>query len=1667
MVDLTKDYLFKIRNNNDNETETSMSSKNVDLSKKNIENLTDDVFDQVEFKDIEKLKLSHNEISLISWGKFKGLENLLELHLNKNKLISLSNSPFRSLHQLHVLNLGENLIRKTSLNSFKDMKLLTKLNLTNNKLVQLNDSIFKDLENLKELSLNGNSLTSINGVLFSNLTSLLGLDLSNNQIDTIKETAFENLVNLKDLRLEKNKLSSLSEILFKHQTNLVNINLACNKIETVSEMALSSLTNLKYINLSNNKLVLVEKLFNNHKCLDRINLSNNSLNAITLKDFENVSNLTKLYLTNNKIECIEDKAFSYLENLIELHLDKNELTRLTNSLFDGLKNLQTLNLAENLIEIIEENSFLFIENLQDLYLSNNRLSQLPKELFKRQQNLESLDLRNNKLKEIHQECFLNLTLLTELVLSDNMLEVVQKNTFSSLEKLDVLYLDNNKISQLDEQAFNGLETLNTLFLNKNSLNSIRSSQFSRLVSLKYLYLNSNEIDFIDNDAFKHLPQLNHLYISNNKVSAINEHIFKGLTNLTHLQLESNKLNSIHIEAFKDLINLKQLDFYQNQIKTLNENTFSKLVNLEELNLSSNKIESFEKGLFENLTNVKDLQLDDNLLETMDVELFKNMKELEKIKLDYNKITHLRPFTFSSLKQLKHINLEENKIEIVDSKALWNLTSLKTLNLSNNNIKHLRSEPFGHFEEMNSLEEINLNGNDKIEFLDLRTLLKLVKLDKSNWEMYKKFKLKGIDFFPGGCLSKTTNEIVDDLIRFAYEANFSNLLAAGCLLKVAIYLDDTHRSDQNKKVLVDYFRTYVDRNKFEGFNQINGFKTELTIQFICSYLRESLVVDIFYETLMQSESQVFEVMREFALEFENDILINYLKKGELKKVEDLIKRFIVLSKEPVKSNAYYILLNCLFWTNDENETCFNYIIQNELNDLLDLFFNLNGVYLKKSKNEFLNMGKFSAIDIYKELLYLKNNSKCLIHPIARLNSNKTLSYLLNDKQQLQLLTESSMEKCIQEKIENISNNKLKQILDKYLSLCLETRFNFSLNVNSIQCLALRNDSDLFKKFFDQTRFIQLRNAANQVLKIAMENKNQRIAEIFLDKLIQLKINDYEKPLVTYDTLSNLFKMEWWREIEKLFDSFTLSPSLNRNDLDQDELVVVSQSLDSNLDVKSSNQNSYQSLPQMESLEMESEIGFNFLCLDCDTNESNDHILMIIAKSGQPKLIQHQVILRLVSLKWRFIPRFVYHTQTLMHLAFLGLFLIYVLNEFQIISQELNIDNSTNSTILLSEDRVVDSNYFALVITSLLVVYFLIYELSEALTEKFAYFLSLKNWLEFLTYMFALFVLITIKFEYFFQMTSMLASLAVLFGFIVLMLRLEKNSSFGSYVVAFRRSFAKTIKTLPFIILLFFGFIYSFLLRTNTGVKFISSSSKHVNNFDYLSVAKMTNMIIGSYELDLLGLNSTSFFNEIVNFFIYFIFLIMMTIISVNLLTGIAIGELESVLKEAKIFNIQQRIAYILRIQKIVLFLEKHTRIKFKITFKRDAILKRNILRKVIEWFKRHSHADIELIESKEKETNQYLIESEYNTRVNQDFMTNKMNENDFRLACIAENIQALRQEQMKRVDEIDLNVAKLEENCIGLNEIQMKKISMIDAKLELVNKQIVDVLNILTQLTKNK
>jgi hypothetical protein len=136
-------------------------------------------------------------------------------------------------------------------------------------------------------------------------------------------------------------------------------------------------------------------------------------------------------------------------------------------------------------------------------------------------------------------------------------------------------------------------------------------------------------------------------------------------------------------------------------------------------------------------------------------------------------------------------------------------------------------------------------------------------------------------------------------------------------------------------------------------------------------------------------------------------------------------------------------------------------------------------------------------------------------------------------------------------------------------------------------------------------------------------------------------------------------------------------------------------------------------------------FNFICIDNyqDYPEiyagRKEHFLMTIAKSGQPKLIRHKLILRLVEKKWRFIPRTVYHVQTLMHFSFL----VYTLNEFHIynlaqlekqketltnnsFNSSENIFNSTNVPFDLGEKDGRKTNLLSLIICFILLVYFLL-------------------------------------------------------------------------------------------------------------------------------------------------------------------------------------------------------------------------------------------------------------------------------------------------------------------------------------------------------------------------
>ncbi len=168
----------------------------------------------------------------------------------------------------------------------------------------------------------------------------------------------------------------------------------------------------------------------------------------------------------------------------------------------------------------------------------------------------------------------------------------------------------------------------------------------------------------------------------------------------------------------------------------------------------------------------------------------------------------------------------------------------------------------------------------------------------------------------------------------------------------------------------------------------------------------------------------------------------------------------------------------------------------------------------------------------------------------------------------------------------------------------------------------------------------------------------------------------------------------------------------------------------------------------------------------------------------------------------------------------------------------------------------------------------------------------------------------------------ASIAVLLSFMLFPLYIEKMSSVGIYVVAFKRTLVNSAKFFPIFLILFTGFILSFNMRSNFGVQFFKSGiappllptnattiSAGIPGF---SILRTFTMVMGELETDKMGLNSDFY----LNFLIYFMFLTVMCTIVLNLFVGIAVGEIKTVLDEADIQRISMRISFVLKIQSAI-------------------------------------------------------------------------------------------------------------------------------------------------------
>jgi len=145
-----------------------------------------------------------------------------------------------------------------------------------------------------------------------------------------------------------------------------------------------------------------------------------------------------------------------------------------------------------------------------------------------------------------------------------------------------------------------------------------------------------------------------------------------------------------------------------------------------------------------------------------------------------------------------------------------------------------------------------------------------------------------------------------------------------------------------------------------------------------------------------------------------------------------------------------------------------------------------------------------------------------------------------------------------------------------------------------------------------------------------------------------------------------------------------------------------------------------------------------------------------------------------------------------------------------------------------------------------------------------------------------------------------SICALTAWLSLALYIDKLPVFGIYAVMFRRILFNSLKILPLFLIMLYGFS-------------LSSSIQHhnvINDFNSTTTSMVLTLaqVVGELGVDSLGIGQ-SFVKQLV----FFMFVGLMCIIILNLLIGISIGEIRSVIEQADTRLIVEKIKYTLAVQ----------------------------------------------------------------------------------------------------------------------------------------------------------
>ncbi|CAC5419593.1 unnamed protein product [Mytilus coruscus] len=492
------------------------SIKTLILRKNQIQDIPNGIFSS--HGALEVLDLSHNSLTNLRSGSFKGLVNLLRLNLNSNKLgkhnVTLPKSCFKYLKKLRHLSL-----KKNSFTKFPDISSIRSLQVLNATFI--NGMTFyqqsASLKNLAYLDLSGPSSCkpkALNKDTFSALTRLLYLDVSNNDLRNIMKGTFLQMKYLQYL-----------DISYNPRLGLLGVE------NVTHDLPRTSIRVFKF-----QKIVLT--------------FSMNQMLMINQIKPLNETKIREIYADSNRIQLVEFGAISYLPNTIEkISIGENwlsygayifELQKLSTKIINASflswshdpreEDTGWCVSGENSMEIDKTFNTCMSDHGTPVSGITKRISPLKLDYFK------TINLPKNLKELYYTSCKLQFE-IPKLNFSNNKLEKVDfsSNIFYSLKGPLV-----------------NLKHLNCLDLSNNFCSNISTVFFSGTPNIKTLMLQNNLLGFIlpkdkEGKIFNHLVHLETIDLSENKISVIPRLLFGSQVNIRNVHLASNLIERLHFQ----------------------------------------------------------------------------------------------------------------------------------------------------------------------------------------------------------------------------------------------------------------------------------------------------------------------------------------------------------------------------------------------------------------------------------------------------------------------------------------------------------------------------------------------------------------------------------------------------------------------------------------------------------------------------------------------------------------------------------------------------------------------------------------------------------------------------------------------------------------------------------------------------------------------------------------------------------------------------------------------------------------------------------------------------------------------------------------------------------------------------------------------------------------